>query len=118
MPAAIANLLLRLEWMVTFGCQQQKPLLVTDVLHIGQTLCFSSGSLSLGQVDAILGNEFAIEGFRVFALGQSARDVPPVPMPQITDGNLLNESFGAAGNASVVHTEKSITHRSGSQEVS
>ena len=91
---------------------------MADVLHVREAFCFASRSLSFRQVDAVLGNELAIESFRVFAFRQSTSDVPPIAVPQVTDGDLLNESLGTGGNASVIHTEKSITSCLNSQEVS
>ena len=43
---------------------------------------------------------------RIFCIWDSTGDVPPVAMSQVADGDLLNESFGAAGDASVLHANE------------
>lgn len=108
-PAAIANLLLCFEWVMTLGCQQKKPMFVPNVLHIRQAFCLACRPLSFRKIDAVLRDQLSVDFLHFLPAWNSAAHIPPVPMPQVTDGNLLNESLGAVCNASVVHTEKSNT---------
>ena len=100
---AIVDLFLSLERMMAFRHQQQKPVLVTDVLHVRESSGLAGGSLPFGDVDSVFGDEFSIDFGRIFRIWDSTGDVPPIAMSQVADGDLLNESFGAAGDASVLH---------------
>ena len=94
-PPAIANSIpfLLLEWVMSFSRQQQEPVAVTDVLHVRQPATFAVSALPVRQVDLVLLDEFPVDGRGIFALRNAARDIPPVAVPQIADGDLLNESF-------------------------
>ena len=92
--------------MAGFEAPNDKPVLVTDVLHVRESSGLAGGSLPFRDVDSIFGDEFPINVSRIFRIRDSTGDVPPVAMSQVADGDLLNESFGAAGDASVLHANK------------
>jgi len=101
--AAVADLvsLLLLELVVAFGGQQHKPVSVSDVLHVGEAASFAIGFLTLVNVDAVFGDQFLVEESRIFAGLDSAGDVVPVPVSQIADGDLLDQSLRCCGDAAI-----------------
>ena len=56
--AAVADLisLLLFERVVALGGQQDEPVSVSDVLHVGEAAPFAIGFLTLVDVDAVLGD--------------------------------------------------------------
>ena len=58
MTAAVADLvsLLLLESVVALGCQQDEPVSVSDVLHVGEAAPFAICFLTLVDVDAVFGD--------------------------------------------------------------
>jgi hypothetical protein len=83
-----------LEWMMPLGDKQQEPVSVSDVLHVRQATFLPVGTLTLADINFVLGYQLAINCITVFAFRDPSGHVPPVAVPQIADGDLLNESFG------------------------
>ena len=90
--AAVADLvsLLLLESVVALGCQQDEPVSVSDVLHVGEAAPFAIGFLALVDVDPIFVDQLLVEQSWIFASFDPAGDVKPVPVSQIADGDLLD----------------------------
>ena len=61
-----------------------------DVLHICQAAPFAIGFLTLFDVDAVFGDQLLVERSRILAGLDPARDIEPVAVPQIADGDLLD----------------------------
>ena len=69
---------LLLELVVTFGDHEQKPVSVTDILHVRQASSLAVGALAVGLVDLVFGNQLLVDGFGIFAFRDSSGHVPPV----------------------------------------
>lgn len=62
-PAAVADSssLFLLKPMMALGRQEQKPVSVTDILHVGEAAALSMGALPIGQVDFVFRNQLAVD---------------------------------------------------------
>ena len=90
--AAVADLisLLLLECVVALGGQQDEPVSVPDVLHVGKAAPFAIGFLTLVDVDTVFGDQLLVEQSWILAGVDPAGDVEPVAVPQIADSDLLD----------------------------
>ena len=107
--AAITDILLSSEWVMAFGTQENKPVLESNVLHVRESSCLAMGSLAFGNVDAIFRHELTIDVVWILRARDSACRVPPIPVSQVGNRNLLNESFRGTGNTSILHRPR-INH--------
>lgn len=103
MTPAVTNLsfLILLELVMTIGRQQQKPLAVPDVLHVGKTPFPAIGPLPLSQCDFILRNELLIDAVRILSRRNSPGHIKPVTVSKITNRDLLNEALRGCCDAAV-----------------
>jgi hypothetical protein len=106
---AITDILLSSEWVMAFGTQEKKPILISNVLHVRETSGLATGSLTLGDVDAVFRHKLSIDVVRILRAWDSAGRVPPIPVSQVGNSNLLNESFRGTGNTSILHRAR-INH--------
>ena len=106
---AITDILLSSEWVMAFGTQEKKPVLESNVLHVRESSCFAMGSLAFGNVDAVFRHKLSIDVVRILRAWDSAGRVPPIPVSQVGNSNLLNESFRGTGNTSILHRAR-INH--------
>ena len=107
--AAIADILLSSERVMAFGTQKKKPILKSNVLHVRESSCLAMGSLAFGNVDAVFRHELTIDVVWILRARDSACRVPPIPVSQVGNRNLLNESFRGTGNTSILHRAR-INH--------
>jgi len=93
--AAVADLipLLLLEGVMPFSSQQQEPVGVADVLHVGQPSLLPVRPLALGPVDPVFLDQLIVDRFTILPFGNPASHVPPVAVAQVADRDLLDESF-------------------------
>ncbi len=103
MTPAVTNLsfLILLELVMTISRQQQKPLAVPDVLHVGKTPFPAIGPLSLSQRNFILRNELLIDAFRILSRRNSPSHIIPVTVSKVTNSDLLNEALRGCCDATV-----------------
>lgn len=103
MTPAVTNLsfLILLELVMTISRQQQEPLTVPDVLHVGETAFPAIGSLPLSQCDFVLRKKLLIDAFRVLFLRNSPGHIIPVTMSKVTNRDLLNEALRGCCDAAV-----------------
>ena len=95
LPAAVADLVAfgRLEGVVAGGRDEDEPVVVAEVLHVGQAGSLPAGPFPLGDGDAVFVEQFLIDGQQIFAGGNPSGDVPPVAVTEVADGQLLDEAF-------------------------
>ena len=95
MTSAITDLLslLLFESVMTFSCQKQKPIRVSNVLQIRKATTFSIGLLAFANVDAVFRYQLLVQSSWIFAFLDPARDIVPIAVTQIGNSHLLNESF-------------------------
>ena len=63
MPAAVADAVafLLLECMMAFGDEEQEPIAVADVLHVGEATFLAVGALTVGLIDLVFCDQFAVD---------------------------------------------------------
>ena len=103
--AAVADLLpfILFEWMVTFGRQEQEPVPVADVLHVGQAAALAGCALPFADGDLVLVDELAVDLLLVLPRFDPPRDIEPVAVPQVAHGDLLNQTLGRTCDATILH---------------
>jgi hypothetical protein len=101
----IANefVLLFKERVLSRSAQKNEKTPVAKVLDVCEPKSLSPRPRRLPNAEAVLGNQFFIDGVRVFSLWDLAGDIKPVPAPDIGDGKLLNESGDARRLAAIPH---------------
>lgn len=82
------------EVVMALRYEQDKPIGVADVLHVGETAPLAVGALSLGLINFIFLDQFPVDRILVFALRNPAGHIPPVTVTQVANRNLLNKSLG------------------------
>lgn len=95
-PATVANLFafLLFKPMVALGREQQEPILVTNVLHVGETATFAMGAFTFADGNVVLRDQLPVDRLRILSSRNPAGHVEPVAVTQVADGDLLNEPFG------------------------
>jgi hypothetical protein len=89
--------------MVSFGEKEYEPMPKAEVLGVGKSLLAAPGSLPLGDIDAVLVDQLAIDRRGRVPFVYMARDVPVVAMSQVAGCNQLDDCFGGCCFASIFH---------------
>ena len=92
------------EYVFAGGRQKHEEPVVAEVADLGIPLGFQPGTLPFRHLQAIAGDQLAVDSRRILIRRHMADRVKPIPMVDQVTGQLLNECFSADSFAAI-HTD-------------